>query len=73
MCDVQTVAMKLLLITDRPAAVKTVVLKVTDCTHRAFLNYFMQIFYNSIVVVLVAAAAIVVAAVAVVVQQLQQL
>ena len=43
MCDVQTDAM----ITDRPAAVKAVVLKVTECTHRARLIYFVHIFYFS--------------------------
>jgi len=65
MCDVQTVAM----ITDRSAAVKAVVLKVTDCTHTAGLIYFMHIFYNSLVVVVV----VVVIVVAVVkAQQLQQ-
>ena len=67
MRDVQTVAMKLLLITDRTAAVTAVVLTVTDCTHRAHRIYFVHIFCNSAVVVV-----IVVVVVVVVAQQLQQ-
>ena len=43
MCDVQTDAM----ITDKPAAVKAVVLKVTECTHRARLIYFLYLSNNS--------------------------
>ena len=68
MCDVQTVAM----ITDRSAAVKAVVLKVTDCTHTAGLIYFMHIFYNSLVVVVVVVVVVVIVVAVVKAQQLQQ-
>jgi len=47
MCDVQTVAMKLLLITNMPVADKAVVLKVTEFTHSAGSIYLMHIFYSS--------------------------
>jgi len=49
MCDVQTVAM----ITDRPAAVKSVVMKVTGCTNRARLIYFVDVIYISVITVVV--------------------
>ena len=62
MCDVQTVAM----ITDRPAAVTAVVLKVADCTHRAHRIYFVHIFYISVIIVGGVVVVVVVA------QQLQQ-
>jgi len=59
MCDFQTIAM----ITDRPAAVKAMVLKVTDCKHTAGLIYVMNIFYNQVLLIVVAVL---------VTQQLQQ-
>jgi len=49
MSDVQIVTV----ITDRPAAVKAVVLKVTDSTHRARLIYFGHLHYISVIAAVV--------------------